>query len=474
MALFDEINEILARKDEGSLGAFRDLIRKKLETKPKLLRHFFCLNNGEQTTVLNHLIHSHDAAERDLTEYVKLVFEMEKDAYIEQPAHLAYMLKKPALARLIIEWVKGHVEAPVLRLWVDEYDAEGKTLLARAIDTGAIDNLQDVLACKPDVSKPSKIQVGKDKKMSIPPLHQAIIKKFTGAVDALIKEGAELDSTCGALQETPLLLAARLGRLDSLKSILESKGPTLDLEATNNESKRAIDLLCARLEAKQDPQSAIRGIAMLLCHGAAVPQEQALCTLLQDNRYALLDEVSKYTEKLPALAASFVRRCHMSGPLHSIIYAENSWWQSLWYLFARPSHVALQLESLVLRGQQPSKKKEVEERVNKEAEERVHAEEVQVEAPGPFTKEEVQFATFVKKYDEALGIKKFLGVTIFNPWSSMRWAIDSGKFTSLKQVEKYRTDYPGTRTDRVLERMENRRESLHEDLDGVVKQVKQV
>ncbi|WP_156812392.1 hypothetical protein [Legionella tunisiensis] len=86
------------------------------------------------------------------------------------------------------------------------------------------------------------------------------------------------------------------------------------MEATNEESRRAIDLLCARLEEKQDPQGALRGIAMLLCHGANVPRDQALCTLLQDNRYALLDEVSKYTEKLPELAANIVRRCHISGP----------------------------------------------------------------------------------------------------------------------------------------------------------------
>lgn len=465
MHLLDKIDRILAKKDEGGLDAFKELILEELKTNPKVLRHIFCLRNGAQTTILNHLIRAHDAVEHNLTEYIKFLFEQGASAHVEEPVHLAFQLGKPDLGSLVLEHAKKFVEEPTpQQLLADSYDPERKTLLARVIDTENIDNLRVVLANHPNVNKPSAIQVGKDKKISIPPLHQAIIKNFTGAVDALIKAEADVDNTYGALQETPLLLAARLGRVDALKTILESKAPRLDLEATNEESKRAIDLLCARLETKEDSQDALRGIAMLLCHGAAVPREQALCTLLQDNRYALLDEVSKYTEKLPELAASFVRRCHISGPLHSIIYAENSWWQSLWYLFARPSHVALQLESLVLRGQPPSKKKEAE------AEEEV----IQVEAPSPFTKEEVQFATFVKKYDEALSIKKFLGITIFNPWSSMRWAIDSGKYTSLEQVKKYREDYPGTRTDRVLEKMENRRESLHENLDGVGKQVKQV
>ncbi|HHF7345272.1 TPA: Dot/Icm T4SS effector AnkC/LegA12 [Legionella feeleii] len=461
MHLLDKIDQILARKDEGGLEAFKELILEELKTKPKILRHIFCLRNGAQTTILNRLIRAHDAVEHNLTEYIRFLFEQGASAHVEEPVHLAFQLGKPDLGTLVLEHAKKFVEEPTpQQLLADSYDPERKTLLARAIDTGNIDNLRVVLDNHPNVNKPSEIQVGKDKKISIPPLHQAIIKNFTGAVDALIKAGADVDNTYGALQETPLLLAARLGRVDALKTILESKAPRLDLEATNEESNRAIDLLCARLDAREDPQGALRGIAMLLCHGAAVPQEQAFCTLLQDNRYALLDEVSTYTEKLPELAASFVRRCHISGPLHSIIYAENSWWQSLWYLFARPSHVALQLESLVLRGQPAAKKKEAEV-------------EAIDEAPGPFTKEEVQFATFVKKYEEALSIKKFLGITIFNPWSSMRWAIDSGKFTSLEQVKKYRVDYPGTRTERVLEKMEKRRESLHEDLDGA-NQVKQV
>ncbi|WP_019216099.1 hypothetical protein [Legionella tunisiensis] len=93
-------------------------------------------------------------------------------------------------------------------------------------------------------------------------------------------------------------------------------------------------------------------------------------------------------------------------------------------------------------------------------------EEVEVEVPALFTKEEVQFAKFVKKYDDALSIKKFLGVTIFNPWSSMRWAIDSGKFTSIEQVKRYSEQYPNTRTEKVLRAMEKRRESVHEDVSG--------
>lgn len=459
MHLFDKIDKILAKKDEGGLEAFKELIREELKTKPRVLRHIFCLKNGEQRTVLNHLIHSHDAVERDLIEHVKFLFEQGVSAHIEEPAHLAFQLGKPGLAHLVLEHAKEDVEerAPEQRL-VDTYDSERKTLLARAIDTANIDNLRDVLASKPAVNKPSKIPIDKDKTISIPPLHQAVIRNFTGAISELITAGAEVDNTCGALQETPLLLAARLGRLDALKIILESKAPNLNLEATNNESKRAIDLLCARLQAKQDPQGALRGIAMLLCHGATVPLDQAFCTLLQDNRYALLDKVSTYTEKLPELAAHFVRRCHINGPLKAIMYAENSWWQSLWYLFARPSHVALMLESLVLRAQPQPKKK------NEEAE--VNADEVQVEAPAPFTKEEVQFAKFVQGYNDALSIKKFLGVTLFNPWSAMRWEIDGGKFTTIEQVKKYAGQYPGTRTDKLLLAMEKRRESFHEDVSG--------
>lgn len=443
MTLFSELNQEIRT---GSIDTFSEFLNKKLQSDKLFLQRTFWVETGEQMTVLYYLIHLHDQQQCDLSKHIELLLKQGACINTNQPVHFAVQKRKLDLIPFFLNdfYVeelaerskgKGKKESEQA-LQIDSPDMGGRTLLSRVIDAGDEGLLHLLLSCCPNIHQPSQIKIN-DEVMIMQPLHQAVVMGFADAVKSLIDAGAQADNPCGLLQETPLLLAARMGQVDALEVLLESTNGQLDLEGTNAESDRAIDLLCVRLHDQQKPQDALRGIAMLLCHGATVPRHELLRDLLTDNRKTLLSEVKKYAAKDPILAAKFIRACHdKNSDLHNIIYAKHSWTQSIRHLFGIAGEEAFTLESLVAQDKEPSA------------------------SSVSYTKDEVLFAEFVKRYDASIK-----GHTIFNPWSAMRWKITTGEITSMKQVREYAAEYPNTRTDKILKEMENPRLSFHEDLE---------
>lgn len=484
MQSFEELEAVVNKG--GNL--FKSFIRKEIELNKNFLQRAFWHAKGEQMTVLNYLIRRHKPEkERDMTAHIRWFLEQGASVNAGQPVHFLLERRRLDLLPLFInehyveklaEDSKGKKnEIFAQRLQLEARDKVGRSLLSRAIDTANASVMDLLLKSGLDVNEENRIEINA-KLLDIQPLHQAVLANFPEAIKGLIAAGANFNNPCGKLRETPLLLAARSANIVALEALLtcldsvnvEVNSRQECLEAVDVNSKRPIDLLCMHLYKKENPQEALRGIAMLLCHGAEVPSNELLRDLLMNNHMALLDEVKKYTKQAPALAANFVRACHdKNNPLHNIIYDNDSWGQIIRRFFGIASKEVFIVESLVFDG---SDLLEEESPTISEDEELVEEQDkedpIEIQVPPKaaksavstvFKKDELVFAEFVWRYRQ-----DFENTFFKNPFSTMLWKLASGECTSENEVRNYAAQHPDTRSDQILKAMVGP-PIMHEDLN---------
>lgn len=487
MRSFSELEEAITAGLEG----FNSFISEEMSADEHFLRRRFSFKKNKQITVLNYLIYKHQTGfgKPKMRKHIEMLLNKGADFNSDCSIHLLLRLKKLELFSLFLRPDSEHVEAeslPVQCIDFDGTDIEGRTLLSRAIDTGDPKILSVLLRnnFRIDINKPNRIPMG-GQTAEIQPLHQAAINDFSQAIYYLLEKGAIIDSPCGAFDETPLLLAARLGKIKSLEVLLTATmgKNCLNLEATNNQSDRPIDLLCKRLEEKKNPEEALYGIAMLLCHGAKVPREERFRNLLIKHRFALIDEVERYKNQTGHSIAKFVRACHnKNNPLHDIIYA-NTWlhtiWrysclQWIWHLLGFPCDEAFRIEKLVYGGPDAIDPLSTSEftpldsiktnRTNQShksscATSEKPAEIRLAEERPVFTQEERKFSEFVWRYYLTCRYSKA-------PWSTMYRKLTLGECTDIEEVREYsdKTVNATTTTRTIINGMDKKGPSVHENL----------
>ncbi|KTC82775.1 Dot/Icm T4SS effector AnkC/LegA12 [Legionella cincinnatiensis] len=436
------ITEINAAVKSGLQG-FKLFIEQKLSEDANYLGHPFWIENGEQVTVLNYLIQQHQEKEgkriheelsSDLTQFIDFVLSRVKDKNIGEPLHQALAFGKLQLALHLFDTVVFDV---------NRRDQEGRTLLSLVVETKNRHLLRKILKSHPDVNATTRIT---DARVLFQPLHQAIALDFAFGVRSLANAGADLTNPLGAMKDTPVLLAARQGKIKALEALLEFPVEKLDLEAENNRlsadkmtADNAIESLCKLLANDKNNKDLIRGVAMLLCRGAEPPRKESMCQLLADKRSDLLKEIDRYMNSRPELVDPFVNRCHLAdSPLHKIIYVDHSWGSTLRQLFGRPSEAAFVIERLVTR------------KYSRRQEGSSESPALSTVAAVPLKGDEPPlklYAEFVRRYNEA-----YQNQRITNPWSTMRWMIAEGK-CNWEMVKQYARSHPGTRTQIIYDDM---------------------
>lgn len=455
MRSFSELESVIAQEKVE----FQNFIRQELEKDEHFLGRRFPLANGEQSTVLNYLVRRHEPSKgRDLSNRISWLLKHYDNASLDQPLHLMMRLRKTALFPIFLNFIEVD-ERGRYQLQLDHRDNEGQTLISRALATGQINCVQTLIELNVDLHEASRMKFAK-KTMDLQPLHQSIFMNFSSATAALIRAGAPVENPCGPLKETPLLLASKYGKIDALATLVSSCADKLDLEYENTKRMRAIDLLCLRLQKGANVKKTMRGIAILLCHGAEAPRSEEFCSLLEDHRLDLLEAVKKYTRISGCQPTKFVRACHdRNTRLHDIIYATNSWFESLKRMLGFSSREAYIVESLVYDldslDHHPAEGGSLEE---------LPEPEPSSASQNSFSKEERQFAEFAWRYSHSFnGFFK-------NPFSTMHWMINSGECTSIEEVyhyvEEHHQESPKKkiRSEQLLEAMDGKKTLVHDDL----------
>ncbi|MFJ1269024.1 Dot/Icm T4SS effector AnkC/LegA12 [Legionella lytica] len=440
---------------EAGKERFQEFIIQKLEADEGYLEQSFWMPDSTQLTVVNYLIHQHQEPDNDgerndassnLTPHLSFVLARVQNKNVGEPVHYAISLGKLSLASSLLEQ----------RFFdVNRRNKEGRTLLSLALDTKNRQLLQAVLAQNPNVHESNQLS---EEPIEYQPLHQAILFNFGVGVRALVRAGAQLNNPVGPLMETPLLFAARLGKIRALAALLTSPAGELDLEAENNDraesyehGHNSIEALCQQLVLEPQKASLIDGVAMLLCHGAEPPRREEMCQSLANKRMELLKAIDSYLEKHPDLVDPFVRRCHLMGTsLHSIIYVDHSWGYALRQLFGRPSAAGSMVESWVTR------------KYGDNAEHDLGSVELPSKAGSTYTGKEDPlklYAVFVERYKLAYNSQR-----ITNPWSTMNWMIAEG-LGDWATVLKYSKEHPTSRTRLIIKDMiKSETKSLHEEI----------
>ncbi|PWY55385.1 hypothetical protein DGG96_12200 [Legionella qingyii] len=460
MEFITEINAAI----KSGLEGFKKFINQKLQIDPNYLEHPFWMEKGAQVTVLNYLIQQHqkkkeDSVDKkmpfDLTEFIDVVLGRIQNKNIGQPLHQAIAAGKIQLA---LHLLKTNV------FDVNQRDEEGRTLLSLALPSKNRQLLIEILASKPDVNATTYLT---EARISSQPLHQAIMLDFTSGVVNLVRNGADVTNPVGAAKDTPVLLAARKGKIKALEALLEeAPAAKLKLEAENikfsdgnKKGDNAIEALCKQLNLNRNNKDLLRGVAMLLCRGAEPPRSEALCQLLADKRSDLLKEIDRYMDTRPELVDPFVSRCHLTdSALHKIIYIDHSWGSTLWQLLGRPSDAAFAIERLVTR------------KYSRRLEGNTKSSILPTVAAVPLNGDEPPFklyAEFVRRYNEAYENQK-----ITNPWSTMRWMIAGGK-CNWETVKQYASTHQGTRTQIIYDDMFKTlpKMQMHEQIESSVVEV---
>lgn len=484
MAFTDELDNAI----KSGLEQFKLFVQEKMKTNEDYFIQHFCMADGAQITVLNYLIvkHKEDSSDinHDLIPYIDHVLSCSSNVNIGQPLHLAVQLKKIKLAlhllgvekiavpsqskitpSVLLELRRSkktnnpaieHFKKPMFD--VSNRNYQGRTLLSLVLQLLHIDLLIELLKRYPDVNEPSVL--GKDR-VPYQPLHQAITLDFADGVRVLAAQGAQLANPHGVLQETPLLMAARLGKINALEALLENPVDKLSIEAKTylpvdednhiREGHTAIEELCHRLAAGQEKDNALRGIAMLLCHGAEVSIDESMRTLLTRNRLKLIQFVDQYLFDKNHLVDGFVNRCHLKeGVLHRIFYADNTWENSWRHFFGRPTEVANIIENLVIRKNSTCSGGQAA----------IPAAATSTPTNLSSVKDPLLlYAEFVRRYQLAYDSQ-----TITNTWSTMRWMIAEGR-ADWEEVKKYSDSHPASRSRIIMNEMFSTSTKVHEDRD---------
>lgn len=460
MDIIKDINEAI----ESGLDGFKKTILQKLAENKDYLEQPYWSPGGLQMTVLNCLIQLHQekntsssTSVMDLRQHIDFVINQTQNNNIGEPLHQAITTGKLQLAIHLLARNKKH---PIFD--INKRDKNGTTLLSLALATKNKSLLSVVMANKPTLQE-TTLRGGRG--IAYQPLHEAIELDFAYGVNLIAtSKNVQLSNPVGLMQDTPVLLAARLGKINALKELLRCPEAQLALDAESNYfaegalyGDNAIESLCRLLEKNPAKTSLINGIAMLLCRGMEPPRNEKLCQLLSNKRTALLKAVDAYLDKWPALVDPFVERCHISdSPLHSIIYVDHSWGNALRQLLGRPSLAALTVESWVTR------------KYTKPSKEHPDKPELPIKAAATLTGEESPlklFAEFVRRYQEAYNSQRFP-----NRWSTMRWMIAEGK-CSWDSVLQYSKSHPTSRTRIIINDMLKTmpKTLIHDDLEASVR-----
>lgn len=435
----DFIDEISPAIGQG-LREFQAFIEKKMKANKDYLDRLYWLSKGAQKTVLNYLIELHQEpsgeensqnATQNLTQFIAYILNQSKDVNLGEPLHQSIVAGKIQLA---FDMLQSHSE----KFDVDRRNEDGHTLLSLILDTKNTELLSKVLAQNPNLhASTNRTQT----KVQFQPIHQAVVLDFAEGVLLLAKEDADLSNPFGVMRDTPLSLAARLGKINALEALLELP---LDRLAPESENKHlfddqsgytAIDELCERIDNNTGKKDAIRGVAMMLCRGAEPPRNDSMRTLLSNHRSELLKAVQDYLETRPELVDAFVARCHLAeSALHNIFYANRSWGSSLRHLFGKPSDTAFLIEDLVVRKHFNPKDGGTLSTLPAES-------FVAEKDPRKL------YAAFVKLYNQAYDSQ-----LITNPWSTMRWMIAEGR-CDWDTVLRYSENNPTSRTRIIIHEM---------------------
>ncbi|HAT1659891.1 TPA: Dot/Icm T4SS effector AnkC/LegA12 [Legionella pneumophila] len=485
MDFVSEMNKIL----QMELEQFKEFIQKKLEEDKNYLEKLFWLPNSSQMTVLNYLVEQYsepkvgvDDTNKDLLAKIDFILHKAKDVNVGEPLHQAIIAGKISLALhllgvdennftpnesektdvlSILSKVRKKIEESfnhVKRYFfdVDKRDGYGRTLLSLALDAKRKELLIAILARNPIVHATT---LRSSAYVPFQPIHQAVVLDYAEGITLLASVGAQLTNPLGSMRDTPVILAARLGKINALAALLELPTQSLSLESENNhlfEDKQtghtAVEELCERMSNENDKADALRGIAMLICRGAEPPRNEKMRTLLSSNRVAFLKAVSTYLADKPQLVDAFVERCHLrESALHNIVYADHSWGSSIRHLFGVPSEAALIVEELVTRKySDPSFASENVSSLSTTATENLRSERNPLKL----------YAEFVRRYTQAYDSQM-----ITNRWSTMRWMIAEGN-CDWDTVLRYSKNHPTSRTRIVLNEMFNPIPRVHEDIES--------
>lgn len=427
MNVFEELNATLEEVEK-----FRILIEGKLAHDQEFLKKSYGNSKGEPYTVLNYLIERH-SNEINLSEHIRALIEEHSDTIdfnLGQPLHLILSLKKSGLFDIFIERLDCFN--------LNQRDSAGKTLLFRLMDNRDITLLTKVLSESITVHEWDKVRtsIKHFSTVQIQPIHHAILLNYGEAIQPLVRANSDLNNPCGELQETPLLLAARLGRSHMIQNLIHASNDLekqLNLDICNAKGERAIDLLCLKLGNKQERDSALKGIALLLINGATISVDSKILNTLSKHRSALLDEI-KLAESSEDLRANFVRAVSLNtNPLHQIFYPKT-FSNSIRTFFGKPEQLAVKLISLVTNEKN--------------------------ESGDGFTKDEKDFFEFFERYQ-----KSIKGHRLYNPWSTMHVKLSNGEITNIAQVKAYAAQNKKTRTARILKEIEEKDSLIvHSDL----------
>lgn len=480
MDFLSEMNDAISLGLEG----FKSFIQKKISENEDFLEQFFWLqHDGSQSTVLNYLIKVHQEKKEgeelndsghDMTDLMDYVLELSKDKNIGEPLHQAIAQEKIQLAfhllavgpitvdknnklNVINLLEQAKLKAKIKNFDVNRRDTEGRTLTSLALNVKNKDLLIHILVNNPNIHSATSMTTGV--RVMFQPIHQAVVLNFADGVRLLVHQGAQISNPLGIVKDTPLILAARLGKINAMEALLEFPLEKIMLEAENNnvlEDKKvghtAMEELCDRIANNTEKDEAIRGVAMLLCRGAEPSTREEMRHLLSSNRIALLKAVHSYLEDKPSLVDAFVNRCHLTeSTLHNIVYADHSWGSSIRHLFGKPSDAAFIIENLVTRKYDSPQV----DQPNALPLSSTSAEQLSQE-----TNPLKLYSEFVRRYTQAYDSQLFT-----NRWSTMRWMIAEGH-CDWQRVVSYARNHPTSRT-RIIYNDMFHPTKLHEDIGEV-------
>lgn len=485
----DFLTEINSALDLG-FEEFKMFVQRKLQVNKGFLEQFFWMPGGSQMTLLNYLIQEHQEpkenaayveSDRNLLPMIDYVLELAKDKNVGAPLHQAIASGKIQLALhllgaeqhdlIVSESSKFNAVSLLVRIQrkatqlaeklrnhlfdVDKRDNDGRTLVSLVLDSKNTDLLIYLLSRRPNIHETTRRTPSR---VDFQPIHQAVVLDFADGIRLLASAGAQLANPLGAMKDTPVCLAARLGKINALEALLEEPSENLAFEVENNhlteENKTgytAIEELCERISNDKDMAEALRGVAMLLCRGAEPPRNETMRKLLSSNRVSLLKVVDQYLADKPELVEAFVNRCHLrEDPLHNIVYADHSWGSSIRHLFGQPSEAAFLVEGLVSKKyENPKYAVEKVSSLSANDTENLLAER----------NPQKLYAEFVRRYTQAYDSQLFT-----NRWSTMRWMIAEGN-CDWETVVRYSRNYPTSRTRIVINEMFNPASRIHDDID---------
>lgn len=431
---FTKLNQALERSYE----AFTAYIEEELQkNKNVLLKTIW--DKGEFPDVLTYLIRKQND-QHDFSKHIRFLIEKGANTSLNQPVHLILKERKFTLLPILLQ-AKNHEgqvngkleESDNVTIDTDESgrssdfingrDAQGRTILSLAVETGDIECLKLILQSNPSplINQADEIKLAKNMSRKMQPLHLAVYQDFSAGVEALIAAGADCDEPFGNIKRPALSIAARAVSVNAMAVILASNHRKEQLNYQDDRDIMPIDLLCDSLEKGQKSQEAIRGVAMLLCRGADAPRAEKYRDLLRVHREALLDEVIQYTEKNPRLKLAVLRTIHdKNHPLHRIIYDPHSLKRTLKSIVGGYDGLAGRVESL--------------------------AENVE---GGELTPDEQHYKQFIAQYLKTLNSTFF-----FNRWSGMLAKISQGEITCWQEVRNYAHENRGSRTSMIVEEID--------------------